>query len=140
MEVELSKHCVERWRRRVRPGLGLAAARRELKRVLECAGGELVDEAPAWSGLAVPDSYTSFLVVGDDLVLVLIERGERFVAKTCVPRGSITPWERLRRRRRKPSRGGGGRSGRRPREPYRRSRFSRLRTGDLLSAEYEHMF
>ena len=140
MEVELSKHCVERWRRRVRPGLDLAAARRELKGVLECAGGEPVDEAPEWSRLALPDSHTSFLVVDDDLVPVLIERGGRLVAKTCVPRGSITPWERLRRRRRKASQGSGGRSGRRPREPDRRSPFSRFRTADLLSAEYEHMF
>ena len=96
MDLEISKHCVERWRDRFRPGLDLVAARRELNGVLECAGGEPVDRAPEWSGLKDPDSHTSFLVVGDDLVLVLIELGDRLVAKTCVPRGSITPWERER--------------------------------------------
>ena len=138
--LEISKHCVKRWRDRVRPGLNTAAARRELEGVLECAGDEVVDLPPDWTRLAEPDSHTSFLVVGDDLVLVLIDRGDGFLAKTCVPRGTISPWERMRRRRRSSSRNAEGRSrGRRP-EPYRRSRFRNLRTSDLLSAEYERMF
>ncbi len=111
--------------------------------MLECAGAEPVDSAPEWSGLAAPDSHTSFLVVGDDLVLVLIERGGRLVAKTCVPRGSISPWERGRRSRRtrRSGRGDGdGSRGRRPR-PYRRERsfsllhdlrFRRIRTYVLV--------
>ena len=140
MEVELSKHCVERWRNRFRPGLDVAAARRELEGVLECAGGRVVDSPPDWTRLAEPDSHTSFLVVSEDLVLVLIERGERLLAKTCVSRGTISPWERMRRRRRAPSRKDEGRSRGRRREPYRRSRFRNLRTSDLLSSEYERMF
>lgn len=126
MVVELSKHCVERWRDRVRPGLDVDSARRELVGVLGCAGGTVVDIAPDWSGLAAPDSRTSYLVVGDDLVLVLIELGDHLLAKTCVPRGSIAPWERMRRRNRKPSWGGGRSRGRRP-EPYRRERSPSLR-------------
>ncbi len=141
VEIEISKHCVERWRDRFRPGLDIGSARRELEGVLSCAGGEPVDLAPEWSGLAAPDSHTSYLVVGDDAVLVLIELGDRLLAKTCVPRGSITPWERRRRERRsrRPLRGEGGRSrGRRP-EPYRREKSPGLRV-DLLSAGYERMF
>ena len=138
MDLEISKHCVERWRDRFRPGLDPVAARRELNGVLECAGGEPVDRAPEWSGLKDPDSHTSFLVVGDDLVLVLIELGDRLVAKTCVPRGSITPWERERRAS-KSSRGRGrGAQGRRP-VPYRRERSPSF-PHDLNSAGYERMF
>jgi len=128
--VELSKHCVERWRDRFRAGLDFNSARRELEGVLACAGGEPVDLAPEWSRLAAPDSHTSFLALGDDLVLVLIERGGRLLAKTCVSRGTISPGERQRRESRRRSRrrreGGRSREGRRA-EPYRRDLRSELR-------------
>jgi hypothetical protein len=148
MKVEISKHCVERWRDRFRPGLGLTSARRELVRILESVGGRLVDLAPEWSGLTAADSHTSYLVVGEDLVLVLVERGERLVAKTCVPRASITPRERerrnsRRRRSRRGPRGGRRREGRRPDAGSSRDLRTLNRsvgTPDLLSAEYERMF
>jgi len=129
VELELSKHCVEQWRDRFRSGLDFDSARRELEGVLACAGGKLVDVAPDWSRLAAPDSHTSFLVLGDDLVLVLIERGGRLLAKTCVSRGTISPGERRRRdgrRLRRRREGDRPKAGRRP-EPYRRNSRLELR-------------
>jgi hypothetical protein len=121
LEIRITGHCVERWRRRFRGGLDLKSAEVELRRVIE--HGVIVDAPPEWSGLAEPDSRTSYMVVGDDLVLVLLERGRDLVAKTCVSRGTISPWERQRREDRRRSRrqrgGGRSRNGRRA-EPYRR--------------------
>ena len=132
VKLKISKHCVERWRERFRPALDDDGARRELERVV--ANGVLTDAPPPWSGLSTPDSHTSFLVVGEDLVLVLVERGHGLLAATCIPRGSIPPGERKRRKHRRysPSPGGGRRKARRP-EPYRRSRMSHLRSVDPQS-------
>jgi hypothetical protein len=86
--------------------------------------GEIVDAPPEWSELPLPDSRTSFLKLGEDAVLVLLDRGFELLAKTCIPRGSVAPWERSRRQASK--REGTAsrerrrdRAGRRP-QPYRR--------------------
>ena len=126
--IRITKHCVERWRDRFRAGLDLKSAEAELRKVME--HGVLVDSPPEWSGLEEPDSHTSYLVVGDDLVLVLLELGPDLLAKTCISRGTISPSERQRRERRRSSRrrrgGGRSREGRRA-EPYRRDLRSELR-------------
>jgi hypothetical protein len=119
--VRLSRHCVERWQKRFRPGLGFEGAEAELGRVIE--HGEFVDAPPEWSGLSLPDSRTSYLKLGEDAVLVLFDRGSELLAKTCIPRGSVEPWERRRRQAGKRQRAASQerrreRGGRRP-EPYR---------------------
>lgn len=132
-KIRITRHCVERWRDRFRVGLDLKSAEAELRRVIE--HGVIVDAPPEWSGLGEPDSHTSYLVVGEDLVLVLLERGRELVAKTCVSRGTISPQERQRRESRRQSRrqshrrreGSRSREGRRP-EPYRRDLRSDLRS------------
>lgn len=126
--ITLSKHCVQRFRDRFRPGLDLAAARRELSRVI--ANGVLVDLPPSWCGLDLPTSRDSYLVVGDDLVLTLLELGDEFRATTCLGRGTIRPDERSRRRKRKITgrrhgSGDGRRKERRP-VPYCRAAMPRL--------------
>jgi hypothetical protein len=125
-KITITKHCVERWRDRFRPGLDLEKAEAELRLVI--AHGEFEDSPPEWSGLEQPDSHTSFLVIGKDMVIVLLERGRDLVAKTCVSRGTISPRERQRRgsRRSRARREGGRSRGRRP-EPYRRDSRSELR-------------
>jgi hypothetical protein len=127
VRIEFSVHCLERFEERFRPGLGLDVARRELSKVVE--NGVEVGAPPAWSGLALPSSHESFLLVGEDLVLVLLERGDGFIATTCVGRGTIRPSERRRRQEGKLAgrRGGSGkgqRKGRRP-VPYCRSSGNR---------------
>ncbi len=139
-EIRITRHCVERWRARFRAGLDLKSAEVELRRVI--VHGVIVDAPPEWSGLGEPDSHTSYLVVGEDLVLVLLERGRDLVAKTCVSRGTISPRERQRRESRRQSHrqshrrreGGRSREGRRP-EPYRRDLRSDLRSEMRLVLE-----
>jgi len=126
-KITITKHCAERWRDRFRPGLDLKEAEAELRLVI--VHGVIVDCAPEWSSLEPPDSHTSFMVIGNDLVLVLLERGRDLVAKTCISRGTIAPRERRRREgrhSRRRSEGGRSRGGRRP-EPYRRDSRSELR-------------
>jgi hypothetical protein len=125
-KITITKHCVERWRDRFRPGLDPKAAEAELRLVIH--HGEFEDSPPEWSGLQQPDSHTSFLVIGNDMVIVLLERGRDLVAKTCISRGTISPGERQRRgsSRSRPRREGGRSRGRRP-EPYRRDSRSELR-------------
>jgi hypothetical protein len=138
--IEFSVHCLERFEERFRPGLGLDVARRELSKVVE--NGVEVDAPPAWSGLALPSSRESFFLVGEDLVLVLLERGDGFIATTCVGRGTIRPSERRRRREgklagRRGGSGGSGKGRRKGRRPIPYCRSSGNRGDDFLGDDIQ---
>lgn len=96
--VTLSPHCVERFHERFRPALDLIRARRELEMLL--ALGQISDEPPEWLAQKMLQESDAYLIVGDDLVLPLAELGQRFVAKTCIPRGGISELARRHRNER----------------------------------------
>src|SRR3954451_14636158 len=96
--VTLSSHCVERFHERFRPALDQIRARRELEMLL--ALGEIDDEPPDWLARTILQEVDAYLIVGNDLVLPLADVGQRFVAKTCIPRGGISEPARKRRNER----------------------------------------
>ena len=103
--VELTHHCVERFRERFCPALDLSAAESRLERVLDHA--RLEPSAPAWV-VATPRPAAAYLVVGDDLAVPLAERTAEpgvLVGLTCLARGGITHAARARRNRRRGRRG-----------------------------------
>ena len=102
-QVEFSKHAVQRYQLRGRPGLEYETALDELEsmRIL----GDLTSEPPPWLADTRRDA-DSYLVLAD-LAFPLIRCGKsltRLTAVTCIVRGGITPWERERRNRRRPRR------------------------------------
>ena len=104
--VELTRHCVERYRERFCPALDLVAAESRLEQVLDFA--RLEPHAPAW---VVPNAKptAAYLIVGDDLAVPLVETGSRssvMVAVSCLARGGIPQSARERRNARRRRRGG----------------------------------
>lgn len=102
-EVRLSRHCVDRFHARFRPGADEARAEAELRAMLPCA--QLVHEAPAWLAERRREA-DAYLVIGDDLAmpLVPVSGGREYLAVTCLSRGTISPSERARRKARRDGR------------------------------------
>jgi hypothetical protein len=123
--VVLTKHAVERYRDRVRPGLGLGAAEMELGRL--ALFGEIVAEPPAWFARGAAQRAPSYLLIAD-LVLPLQPASEPgyVVATTCLAKGSISAASRERRTLRRMQRRSRGRTGPRPRAPYARQPIHEL--------------
>ena len=97
----LSPHAVERFHERFRPALDEIRARQDLQRLIE--HGEIADEPPDWMASRMQQEADAYLIVGNDLVLPLAAAGplgERLIAKTCIPRGGISPTARHRRNER----------------------------------------
>lgn len=116
--VMFSRHAVERFCERVRPGLDIETAQQEMTRLLGSA--LVVADPPLWLPRAgARRSGDRYLVIAD-LVLPLrpVGAGERYLATTCIARGTITPATRSRRNdaRRRSGRVRAQR-GRRPSEP-----------------------
>ena len=88
--VTVSAHAAERCRHRVKPGLGLHAARGELERLR--AKGEISAREPAWLDAANPAPY--YLLSGDAIVLPLLPHAGGWVATTCVTQRTLTPTRR----------------------------------------------
>ena len=95
--IGFTEHVVDRFQERFRPGLGFEAARTELGRLT--VHGELRDEPPAWMGESDLEPAAGYLMIGDDLLLVLQRKEEGLVAVTCLGRGTLKPSDRTRRRR-----------------------------------------
>lgn len=90
IRVELSAHCVERYRQRIVRGGTVLAAREELAAVVQC--GRVVPEVPTWCEEHARGGLPAYwLVVGDWLVLPLQPTsrplGDVFRAVTCLYRG-----------------------------------------------------
>ena len=99
--VTLSPHAVECFHERFRPALDHIRARQELQRLIE--HGEIADEPPDWMARTMRQEADAYLVIGNDLVIPLVEAGplgEHLIAKTCIPRGGISEPARRRRNER----------------------------------------
>ena len=84
--VRLSAHAVEQYRRRVKAGLELDAARVELERLVGV--GELTAVEPAWVNAARAAPY--YLVLADACALPLHPVAGGWVATTCVANLTLT--------------------------------------------------
>ena len=96
--IQLSKHAVERFQQRVRPGLAFADAEDQLAQLALVA--DLVAEPPSWHAASCAQLAPWYLVIGD-VVLPLKPHwndSDVLVATTCLARGERS--EALRHRRR----------------------------------------
>ena len=108
--VLVSRHAAERYRRRVRPGLDLDAARAELERLR--ATSEISTVAPGWLHAAEP--AVRYLLLGEDIVLPVVPQGGGWIATTCVTQ-PVTPTRRTAKTVRRVSLGASRRARRRTR-------------------------
>lgn len=93
--VHLTNHAVARYQERVRPGLDLAAAKRELTRLLAEHGQE--SERPDWMADRA-DQPDLWVTIGPDVWLpCLVKQHGRIVAVSVVCNGNIS--EATRRKR-----------------------------------------
>ena len=88
--VTVSAHAAERCRHRVKPGLGLHAARGEFERLR--ANGEISAREPAWLGAANPAPY--YLLIGGAIVLPLLRRRAAGWRRPASRSGPLTPTRR----------------------------------------------
>ncbi len=96
IDVVLSRHAVERFRERVRPGLNLPAAREALERLV--AMSPVVAERPAWLH-EDGEASDAWLEVTDAIVLALRRCGASWHATTCLTRGGLDEGARQHRNR-----------------------------------------
>jgi hypothetical protein len=110
-ELDLSTHCVHRFRERVRPTLCLEAAKAELIRLLS-EFGEVTSTRPGW--IRTPGRHqTDGWIVVEDLALPLRKRGCVYIATTTLCAGHSperSRQRRLRKRKRAMNRGNRGHS------------------------------
>jgi hypothetical protein len=109
--VAVSAHAVEQYRDRVKPGLGVDAARGELERLR--AMGDISPHPPDWLKTATPTPY--YLLIADAAVLPLLPQGDGWIATTCVTQRTLTPTRRSAKSARKASRSARNRAVRRAR-------------------------
>ncbi len=96
-DVIVSAHAAEQYQQRVKPGLGLDAARAELERLR--AVGEISTVAPGWLNAAKPAAH--YLLLGGSVVLPLAPQGDGWVATTCVSDSTLTSARRVAKSARK---------------------------------------
>lgn len=96
--IQISRHAVERFQERVRPGLDLAGAEDELARLI--LRGELTATPPAWHAATCAQIAPWYLVAGDVVVPLKEHVSEDgvLVAATCLVRGLRTEHATRRRR------------------------------------------
>lgn len=95
VSISVTDHAVWRYQERVRPGLELADARRDLLRLLK--GCEVTTDLPDWTRDR-EDRVDAVAVLSDGVVLALIrERGSKYRAVTCLVRGGMGEQTRARR-------------------------------------------
>jgi hypothetical protein len=95
----LTRHAVERFQERVRPGLDLEAAQQGLARLVGL--GEISDRAPAWLACRMHKRSALYLVVGDVVLPLARGNGGRLIALTCLVRGGLSQAARHRRNQRR---------------------------------------
>lgn len=94
--VIVCEHAVRRYHERVRPGLDLTMAGRELRKLIH--GARLHPDGPAWT-TARPKTV-AWILLGDDIALPLVNAGPgRLMAVTCLTRGGLSPETRAHRNR-----------------------------------------
>ena len=99
--VLVTPHCERRFQERCRPTLELAAAARELRRLI-AEHGVFVSDPPAWLARRQAQEADAYLLIGADLVLPLrrAASGPGPVALTCLTRTGISEAAREFRNRR----------------------------------------
>lgn len=116
VKVHFSKHAVRQYRDRVKPGMKLSHARKELERL--APGCEVAPEPPFHMGAKREDCV--YLLLTDGVALPLVKVDDGLLAVTCLVRGGRTPEERRRRSQRREA------DGRIPRGRAWRSRQQRV--------------
>lgn len=101
MKVTLTRHAVDRYRDRVKPGLGRAVARRELEALIGLAGDSVA--RPPWP---LPEAYeheagVAWLLIADGIALVLSDKRTHWCAISCTINSGISEHERERRNSRR---------------------------------------
>ena len=109
--MRISAHAAEQYRSRVKPALGVDAARAELEQLRLV--GELTAVEPAWANAAKPAPF--YLVVSDSVALPLARQRTGWIATTCVTRNTYTPTRRAQRNAYKASKAARRRAERRAR-------------------------
>ena len=100
MKVTLTEHAVQRFNERVRPGLSIAQARTELRRLV-AEHAEPCAEPPRWYFEGEQARADTLVRIGPDILLPCATRDGRLFALTVVCRGLVGDQERAYRRRRK---------------------------------------
>lgn len=93
--IAVSDHAYEAYNRKVRPGLTLKQATRELRRLVDEATDRVVEKV-IWHG-----EFPAYIEVSDGVALGLREHPDRYVAVTCVIRGGLSKGDRKKRRQRR---------------------------------------
>lgn len=96
MRIVLSKHAVQRYVDRVRPGLDTGRAAAELETLLRV--GEFVERPPAWAADArVTQTTVGWVLLTDGVAMPVEQKLGHMLAMTVVTRGGMTPERRARR-------------------------------------------
>jgi hypothetical protein len=90
IRVELSTHCVERYRERILRGGSVAAAREELAAIVQ--SGRLLPELPTWCEEQGQGGVPAYWLIVDDWLMLPLQPTNRpasdvFLAVTCMYRG-----------------------------------------------------
>lgn len=87
--IELTRHAIERYQQRLRPGLSYEHAVADLARLL--SHGELVDTAPPWCRTPDAGGRSLHFVIGDVALPLVPHELEPHVgvATTCLARNGI---------------------------------------------------
>jgi hypothetical protein len=109
--VRVSAHAIKQYQQRVKPALGLEAARAELEQLVFV--GQITAHEPSWVHAANPAPF--YVLIGDALALPLAPQNGGWVATTCVAAGTYTPVRRAQRAAYTASRAGAKRARRRTR-------------------------
>ena len=86
--IFLTRHAIERYEQRIRPGVTIEEARADLERL--AAQGTLTVDPPPWIGQSNWTAAVRYLLVGD-VVLPLGRADGRLIALTCIPRRKDQP-------------------------------------------------
>lgn len=95
MDVRATEHAVERWQRRVKPGLSFDAAKRDLYRAV--SHGTIAKQPPSWVAPEDRGRDRYYLAIGDAIRLALDKRKNLWVVVTVLARSELSPEARARR-------------------------------------------
>lgn len=109
IRVTFTRHALDRYVERVKPAFDTDAARVDIERLIDLCGA-IVTDAPDWCGYSLSameagldqlvDNVTAWLLLGPDIAFAVrpAERGNVWVAFTCIVRGGRSDLARRRRR------------------------------------------
>ncbi len=105
MRFHVTDHAVMRYQERLRPGLDVFAAKRDLQRLIAAHG--VIVERPDWYVPARhrPSKATAWMMIGPDVLLPLMGTGSAFCVLTVVCSHGLSDEARAKRsaEKRRPS-------------------------------------